>query len=66
MISINLYESSDGLFVEETITPTKKEHKEAENLITIDELQMQLITVESIRDDRPPVSIPAQTLLTVV
>jgi hypothetical protein len=65
MISINLYESSDGLLVDE-IVPEKKESEKLKAQMMINEPQLQLITVDSIRNDRPPINIPTQALFPII
>ena len=63
MITINLYESSDGLLVDE-IVPTKKEPEKPKSQLMINETQLQLI--DSIRDDRPSICVPTKTFFPII
>jgi len=65
MITINLYESSECLLVSETVPPEKEPEKQKYQLINI-ETQLQLMPSNSVRDNRPSIYIPAQTLFPII
>ena len=65
MISINLYGSSDGLFVEEKCTIEKEQNDETLIEKVHDSIQPQLTLIES-TNNRPSICVPTEALFTII